>query len=349
MTAPARGLSACHNHTQMSDGALALDDMVRAAVRQGFSDIGISDHSCLAAEPPHATGDEAGYLAALRGAKARFAGQICVAAGLELDALSHFSARHELDYVIGSVHYLYDKAADRFYGVDWDEATAQSCIKEMFGQNGLAYAKAYYAAVAENALRTRPDVIGHFDLVVKPNARGALFDEESPAYRAAALEALDACCEAGGHSGGEHGRRVPRLAQHVLPRAVPAAPRGGKGHARHRQRRRPLRRGAVFRLCTRARDAAAGRLFQRVGAARRRLLRRGAVRQGAPPGAQNALRKHAGGVMMKKETARAALCPAGQGMHAAGLKRSWKRHVKHLARYEPLAHQPGRFHCRYRN
>lgn len=42
-----------------------------------------------------------------------------------------------------------------------------------------------------------------------------------------------------------------------------------KGHARHRQRRRPLRRGAVFRLCTRARDAAAGRLFQRVGAARR--------------------------------------------------------------------------------
>ena len=104
MTAPARGLSACHNHTQMSDGALALDDMVRAAVRQGFSDIGISDHSCLAAEPPHATGDEAGYLAALRGAKARFAGRICVAAGLELDALSHFSARHELDYVIGSVH-----------------------------------------------------------------------------------------------------------------------------------------------------------------------------------------------------------------------------------------------------
>lgn len=198
MTAPVRGLSACHNHTQMSDGALALDDMVRAAVRQGFSDIGISDHSCLAAEPPHATGDEAGYLAALRGAKARFAGRICVAAGLELDALSHFSARHELDYVIGSVHYLYDKAADRFYGVDWDEDTAQSCIKEMFGQNGLAYAKAYYAAVAENALRTRPDVIGHFDLVVKPNARGALFDEESPAYRAAALEALDACCEAGG-------------------------------------------------------------------------------------------------------------------------------------------------------
>ncbi|MFQ9901556.1 MAG: hypothetical protein ACLRWF_07755 [Ruthenibacterium sp.] len=31
-------------------------------------------------------------------------------------------------------------------------------------------------------------MIGHFDLVVKPNARGALFDEESPAYRAAALE-----------------------------------------------------------------------------------------------------------------------------------------------------------------
>lgn len=197
MSAGARGLSSCHNHTQMSDGALTLDDMVRAAIKQGFSDIGISDHSCLAAEPPHATGDAAGYIAALRSAGARFAGQIRVAAGLELDALSSFPARAQLDYVIGSVHYLYDKGTDRFFGVDWDEATAQSCIKEMFGQNGLAYARAYYEAVAENALRTRPDVIGHFDLVVKPNARGVLFDEESPAYRAAALEALDACCEAG--------------------------------------------------------------------------------------------------------------------------------------------------------
>ena len=31
-----------------------------------------------------------------------------------------------------------------------------------------------------------------------------------------------------GHSGGEHGRRVPRLAQHVLPRAVPAASRAAE-------------------------------------------------------------------------------------------------------------------------
>ena len=197
MSVGMHGLSSCHNHTQMSDGVLTLDDMVHAAIRQGFSDIGISDHSCLAAEPPHATGDADAYIAALRSAKAHFAGQIRVAAGLELDALSSFPARAQLDYVIGSVHYMHDKATDCFYGVDWDEATAQSCINEMFGQNGLAYVKAYYEAVAENALHTRPDVIGHFDLVVKPNARGVLFDEESPAYRAAALEALDACCEAG--------------------------------------------------------------------------------------------------------------------------------------------------------
>ena len=58
-------------------------------------------------------------------------------------------------------------------------------------------AKGFYALTAKNALENKPDIIAHFDLIVKNNADGAFFDEESPAYRAAALEALHACMETG--------------------------------------------------------------------------------------------------------------------------------------------------------
>ncbi|MEI3580462.1 MAG: hypothetical protein V8Q30_11065 [Acutalibacteraceae bacterium] len=49
---------------------------------------------------------------------------------------------------------------------------------------------------AENAV-TRPDIIGHFDLIIKNNAGGRLFDEESRQYRQAALESLHRCLDTG--------------------------------------------------------------------------------------------------------------------------------------------------------
>ena len=59
-------------------------------------------------------------------------------------------------------------------------------------------ARQFYALTAENAKRYRPEIIGHFDLIVKNNEDGLLFDEESPAYRAAALESLHRCHATGG-------------------------------------------------------------------------------------------------------------------------------------------------------
>ncbi|RAZ38777.1 histidinol phosphate phosphatase, partial [Klebsiella oxytoca] len=54
-----------------------------------------------------------------------------------------------------------------------------------------ALAEQYYAAVASMAAR-RPTILGHLDLVTKFNAGNRFFDEDSPRYRAAALEALHA-------------------------------------------------------------------------------------------------------------------------------------------------------------
>ena len=53
----------------------------------------------------------------------------------------------------------------------------------------LALTEGYYRDVAAMAER-KPVILGHIDLVTKLNRGNALFDEEAPRYRAAALEAL---------------------------------------------------------------------------------------------------------------------------------------------------------------
>ena len=47
------------------------------------------------------------------------------------------------------------------------------------------------------ALEPETDIVGHFDLLTKFNERRCFFDEESPAYRRAALRAMEALVAAG--------------------------------------------------------------------------------------------------------------------------------------------------------
>lgn len=75
--------------------------------------------------------------------------------------------------------------------MDWDEAHLETCLREMFGGDMLALTRKYFADAAAMAER-KPTILGHLDLVVKLNRGGRFFDEEDPAYRSLALEALHA-------------------------------------------------------------------------------------------------------------------------------------------------------------
>ncbi len=191
--------SACHNHTTFCDGKATPSAMAAAAYMRGFTDFGFSGHS----RTRYAEGvnfgvqDEAAYCACRRALRQEYAGRMDIAIGMEQDYYAPVQNRAALDYLIGAVHDFHDAAQNRYYWVDGDVQNLQACKAEMFGGDGLALAKGFYALTAKNALENKPDIIAHFDLIVKNNADGAFFDEESPAYRAAALEALHACMETG--------------------------------------------------------------------------------------------------------------------------------------------------------
>ena len=190
--------SSLHNHTTLCDGQATPDELVRAAINEGLSDIGISGHSLAPFDIEYSIKNEDEYISAINACKENFCSQIRVWCGIEQDFLAPCAKREEFDYMIGSVHYMKSPSSEKYYSIDGSLQSISSIRDELFGGNGIALCKEYYRLVCENVLTYHPDIIGHFDLITKYNGRGIIFDEDSKAYQNAAIEALEVCCKAGG-------------------------------------------------------------------------------------------------------------------------------------------------------
>jgi histidinol-phosphatase (PHP family) len=185
-----------HAHSTFCDGTETAEAMVRAAVLKGCTAFGISGHAymgfdtewCMTPERTRA------FIREMDRLKAAYAGQLTLLTGVERD---YFCPEPEpegaYDYVIGSVHYVFKNG--EYLNVDDSEEVQQKDVRRHFGGDFYAYTKAYYETVAGVAEKTRPDFIGHFDLVTKFNKGGKLFDESDPRYLGPALEALTAVLE----------------------------------------------------------------------------------------------------------------------------------------------------------
>ena len=183
--------SLLHVHTDYCDGSDSPEAMVAAALRAGFSAIGLLMHSPtdLADDgmPPPARVplflEEVGRL------KEVYRGQIEIAAGVEWDAVSSIDPSL-FDYTVGSVHVVRAPDGAAYY-VDETPARLLEAVETGFGGNGEALAAAYFEQLASFVLAVKPTVVGHFDLIRKFNGDGRFFDEASPIYRGAAQKALD--------------------------------------------------------------------------------------------------------------------------------------------------------------
>ena len=186
-------LCSVHVHTALCDGRDAPEAVAAAACAAGIRYLGFSCHSHTPI--PHDAGavlpaDMTAYRETVLGLRERYAGRMEILLGLEWDSLSDVSPAG-FDYWIGSVHNLRDPRTGRAYCVDWDREKLAACRDEMFGGDLPALAEGYFAEAARVA-SLRPPILGHFDLITKFNAGNALFDEDAPRYRSAALEALHA-------------------------------------------------------------------------------------------------------------------------------------------------------------
>ncbi len=190
--------SSLHNHTTLCDGAATPDELILAAIDEGLSDIGISGHGYTPFDVDYSIKNEDEYVDTVLACRNKYRDRIRVWCGIEQDFLAPCRDLSRFDYVIGSVHYMKASGTDLYFPFDASCEKTLFLRDELFGGDGYALCKEYYRLVAENALKYKPDIIGHFDLITKYNGDGLMFDEDDKRYRNAALESLDACAETDG-------------------------------------------------------------------------------------------------------------------------------------------------------
>ena len=180
-----------HTHTTFSDGAHTIEDNILSAISKNMISLGFSDHSCTDFDLRYCMQPDMvdRYISEVRHLQKKYEKQIEIYLGVECDGYTQLKNRHLYDYVLGDCHYI--KMGEDYLPVDDAKEDQLRFIKEYFGDDKMAYVKAYYATYAERTAVNRPDVLGHFDLLTK----FSLFDESCEAYRKTATEALVASLE----------------------------------------------------------------------------------------------------------------------------------------------------------
>ena len=184
-----------HTHSTFCDGKDTLTEMVEKALSLGFRSIGFSKHSYMPfsnyfiVTPEEAEENGRRYRAEAKRLKELYRGKIDLFIGEEVEMFSDVD-RGDYDYLIGSVHYL--KLGDEYVGFDRDVPTVDRIVKNYFGGDGMAFARAYYEHLCELPLHNDFDIIGHFDIHAKLNEALHMFDESDAEYLDLAFTALEA-------------------------------------------------------------------------------------------------------------------------------------------------------------
>lgn len=177
-----------HQHSTYSDGHATPREMIEAAIGNGFTALGFSDHSyapeqvdyCMLEE------NEIKYFNEINTFKEEYRGKINLHVGLEFDGDSPLP-KFDYDYIIASVHEMhYD---GKSYPVDFSAEVQLELCDKLFEGSMVNYAEAYYKSLVEHVKKSKPDIIGHFDLVTKYS----LVPEEDQRYREIALNAVGEC------------------------------------------------------------------------------------------------------------------------------------------------------------
>ncbi len=181
-----------HSHTTYCDGRDKAESMVLAAIDAGFDIFGFSGHSYLDFDDSWCMSREGtlAYYNEIQDLKIKFKDDITILCGVEQDYFSGL-ASDKYDYVIGSVHVVYNKEYDKYISVDYTAENLIAAIDEYYGSDALSFAEEYYRMVGELPAITGCDIIGHFDLVTKFNEKAHIFDVTHPRYVAAVDDALE--------------------------------------------------------------------------------------------------------------------------------------------------------------
>ena len=181
-----------HTHSEFCDGKYPLENYATQATHLGMISLGFSSHAPLPFPCKWCMSSESvvDYLSTIQQLKYRFQGKIELYSGLEVDYIpDHMSPTHDqiqqmqLDYTIGSIHFLDFFHSGEPWEVDGSFSTFQKGLDEIFGGNIKQVVNKYYSLTREMIENHPPKVLGHMDKIKIHNRHAQIFDEQDPWYR----------------------------------------------------------------------------------------------------------------------------------------------------------------------
>lgn len=195
-----------HTHCRYCDGKGEPEDFVKHAIELGMKAIGFSSHGTL---PWQSTWnikheDVDAYVDEINNLKLKYENNIAVFLGMEIDFLegiqgpkSEYFQKLNLDYTIGSVHYIGQLADGTHWTIDSSEPTFSKGVNELFGGSVEKLSQRFFELITKMVHTSKPDIVAHFDLIKKNNKGKVLFDDNEAWYQKHALAALDAAIDVG--------------------------------------------------------------------------------------------------------------------------------------------------------
>jgi len=181
-----------HGHCHYCDGKGEPEAYVKWAIEAKMRALGFSSHAPVPFESfwnmPHERLDS--YLTEIECLKSKYADNITIHKSLEVDYIdglmgprTEFINSLNLDYVIGSVHFLARRENGEYWAIDGSFDSFTTGLREIFGDDIKKAVREFYYLQKQMVIHQTPDIIGHLDKIKMHNKHQILFDEAASWYR----------------------------------------------------------------------------------------------------------------------------------------------------------------------
>lgn len=189
-----------HSHCKFCDGSDQPYVYAEAAVDEGLLAYGFSSHAPTPFYNPWAMDPDnlRSYVREIKQLRDAWKSHIQIYCGLEVDYVpgvmgpkSLFIRNAELDYTIGSVHFV-DKFLDgKPWEIDNTPEIFEKGLKDIFIGNVQKAVSRYFELTRQMVLEECPDIIGHIDKIKMQNLGNKYFNENEDWYRDEVIITLD--------------------------------------------------------------------------------------------------------------------------------------------------------------
>jgi histidinol-phosphatase (PHP family) len=188
-----------HTHSKLSDGFFSINEIAEAAINENFKILGFSEHSPVFFPSNWNMKLENlnEYIQQVKKTKENFKNEIQILCGIEADFFQNkkyisFWKNFNIDYTIGSVHYLplfFDYNTP--FNIDKNQNTFDEGLKIFFDNNIKSMLKLYYEQVADMLQNDTPDIVAHLDQIAKFNKNYSYFNPNDKWYLSIIDEVLN--------------------------------------------------------------------------------------------------------------------------------------------------------------